>query len=140
MEQRLTRRFRPTIMRANRPGGNTMKATLRLGLVLLLATPLHAADPLAAKKTEPAVPHVQSEEVKAFRKTAINVSFPSNGLTLHGWLYKPAGDGPFPAVLWNHGSERMPTAHPELGKFYTSHGYVVFLPVRHGHAPSPGEY
>jgi dienelactone hydrolase len=84
----------------------------------------------------------QSEEVKAFRKTAISVSFPSDGRMLHGWLYKPQGlgEGPFPAVIWNHGSERRPIAHPELGQFYTRHGFVVFLPVRHGHEPSPGEY
>jgi dienelactone hydrolase len=59
---------------------------------------------------------------------------------LRGWIYKPQGTGPFPAIIWNHGSEQKPTAHPELGLFYTQHGYVLFLPVRHGHNPSPGEY
>jgi dienelactone hydrolase len=89
---------------------------------------------------ESGIQHKQSPEVKAFRKTAINVTFPGNGLTLNGWLYKPAGGGPFPAVIWNHGSERNPIAHPELGLFYTRHGYALFLPVRHGHVPSPGDY
>ncbi len=110
------------------------------GWLLVLLTgatyPVLAGDEPAA----PAVPYVQSDEVKAFRKTAITVSFPSRGLMLHGWIYKPAGDGPFPALVWNHGSEKRPTAHPELGRFYTSHGYVVFLPVRQGHTLSPGEY
>jgi carboxymethylenebutenolidase len=105
---------------------------------------LLAALPMAshAQQAEPPamLRHSQSDEVKAFRKTAVAVSFPSHGLTLHGWIYRPQGPGPFPAVLWNHGSEKNPTAHPELGKFYTSHGFVLFLPVRHGHAPSPGEY
>ena len=32
------------------------------------------------------------------------VSFPSGGNTLSGVVYRPAGAGPFPAVLWNHGS------------------------------------
>ena len=32
------------------------------------------------------------------------VSFPSGSLTLHGALYKPEGTGPFPAVVYNHGS------------------------------------
>ena len=32
------------------------------------------------------------------------VSFPSGELTLQGVLYKPAGPGPFPAVVYNHGS------------------------------------
>src|SRR5437879_10139785 len=53
--------------------------------------------------------HTQSDEVKAFRKTAIPVSFPSHGLTLRGWIYKPEGNGPFPAIIWNHGSEKNPT-------------------------------
>lgn len=83
---------------------------------------------------------MQSDEVRAFRDTALDVSFPSQGLTLRGWMYRPAGAGPFPAVIWNHGSERQPRAHPELGMFYTRHGFVLFLPVRHGHEPSPGRY
>jgi dienelactone hydrolase len=88
----------------------------------------------------PAVRYTQSDEVKAFRKTAIPVTFPSGDLELRGWLYRPEGPGPFPAVIWNHGSEKKPTAHPELGRFYTSHGFVVFLPIRRGHEPSPGKY
>jgi carboxymethylenebutenolidase len=100
---------------------------------LVLVGSAFAADP-------PATKHEQSEEVKAVRKTAINVTFPSHGLTLHGWLYKPVGDGPFPVVIWNHGSEQNPIAHPELGLFYTRAGFAVFLPVREGHPPSPGKY
>lgn len=92
------------------------------------------------EETTQSLLRTQSDEVKAFRKTAIPVSFPSHGLTLRGWLYKPEGNGPFPAIVWNHGSEKNPTAHPELGLFYTRHGYVLFLPVRHGHNPSPGDY
>ena len=92
------------------------------------------------RQSEPIARHVQSKEIKAFRQTAIPVTFPSRGLMLHGWIYKPAGPGPFPAVIWNHGSELAPTAHPELGKFYTDHGYVLFLPIRHGHGQSPGKY
>jgi dienelactone hydrolase len=68
------------------------------------------------------------------------VSFPSGEQTLHGFLYRPAGTGPFPAVLWNHGSEKLPGQQPDLARFYTSHGYVFFIPHRHGHGRSPGEY
>jgi hypothetical protein len=60
--------------------------------------------------------HSQSDEVKAFRKTAVPVSFPSNGLTLHGWIYRPQGPGPFPAVLWNHGSERSSHSTGKAGR------------------------
>ena len=68
------------------------------------------------------------------------VSFESGGLTLKGFLYKPAGAGPFPAVLWNHGSEKQPGWQPELAAFYNSRGFVFFIPHRHGHGRSPGEY
>ncbi len=94
----------------------------------------------AEDREDLAAKHVQSKEIKAFRQTAISVRFPSHGLMLHGWIYKPPGPGPFPAVIWNHGNELTPTAHPELGKFYTDHGYVLFLPIRHGHGQSPGKY
>ena len=68
------------------------------------------------------------------------VSFPSSGGTLYGFLYLPEGKGPFAAVLWNHGSERRPGWQPELASFYTSHGFVFFLPHRRGQGKSPGPY
>src|SRR5262249_48078661 len=118
-------------------------AVFTLSSFTLLAQPQQTyrkSAELTIESQDPSAKHMQSEEVKAFRKTAIPVTFPSNGLMLRGWIYKPAGEGPFPAIIWNHGSEQNPTAHPELGLFYTKHGYVLFLPVRHGHNPSPGEY
>jgi dienelactone hydrolase len=110
------------------------------GWLLIALTQAWQAVHAGSGQAVPPTPYVQSDEVKAFRKTAIPVSFPSSGLMLHGWIYKPMGEGPFPALIWNHGSEKQPTAHPELGRFYAGHGYVVFLPVRHGHSPSPGKY
>ena len=68
------------------------------------------------------------------------VSFPSPGGILRGYLSVPDGKGPFPAVLWNHGSEKLPGAQPELAAFYTSHGFVFFLPHRRGQGRSPGTY
>jgi dienelactone hydrolase len=68
------------------------------------------------------------------------VSFPSSAGTLYGFLYVPEGKGPFPAVLWNHGSERRPGWQPQLASFYNAHGFVFFLPHRHGQGRSPGFY
>ena len=68
------------------------------------------------------------------------VVFPSASLELHGFLWKPAGSGPFPAVLWNHGSEKRPGSQPDLARFYTSHNYVFFVPHRRGQGHSPGPY
>ncbi len=68
------------------------------------------------------------------------ITFRSGKRTLHGFIYPPAGDGPFPAVLWNHGSERRAGYHPTLGAMFATRGYVLFVPHRRGHGRSPGEY
>jgi carboxymethylenebutenolidase len=68
------------------------------------------------------------------------VSFPGPSGTLQGFLYIPDGKGPFPAVLWNHGSEKRPGAQPALAEFYISHGFIFFLPHRRGQGRSPGTY
>ena len=69
------------------------------------------------------------------------VSFPgAAGSALQGYLYIPNGAGPFPAVLWNHGSERHPGSQPVLARFYISHGFIFFVPHRHGQGRSPGRY
>src|SRR5215831_6544078 len=61
---------------------------------------------------------------------------------LRGYLYKPAGDGPFPAMIWNHGSEQYPGQQSQLAEFYVNNGFVFFLPHRSGHGKSSdaGEY
>jgi carboxymethylenebutenolidase len=68
------------------------------------------------------------------------VVFRSGGLQLHGFLWKPEGIGPFRAIVWNHGSEKLPGSQPALAKFYTEHSYVFFVPHRRGQGRSPGDY
>ena len=74
---------------------------------------------------------------------AQKVSFKSDGLSLVGFLYKPEGDGPFPALIWNHGSEHHPEAGSQfdsVASIFVPAGYVVFAPVRRGHGGSEGTY
>src|SRR6516162_1841141 len=71
---------------------------------------------------------------------AEEVVFESAGRELHGFLWKPDGNGPFPAMVWNHGSERFPGSQPALARFYTAHSYVFFVPHRRGQGRSPGDY
>jgi len=68
------------------------------------------------------------------------VVFPSGGRQLHGFLWRPEGAGPFAAIIWNHGSEKLPGSQPVLAAFYTSHSYVFFVPHRRGQGRSPGEW
>src|SRR5262245_56051913 len=46
----------------------------------------------------------------AARPLPESVTFPSGKLTLHGFLYRPPGPGPFAAIVYNHGSEEQPGA------------------------------
>ena len=68
------------------------------------------------------------------------VVFPSGARQLHGFLWKPEGRGPFRAIVWNHGSEKLPGSQPALANFYTAHSYVFFVPHRRGQGRSPGDY
>jgi dienelactone hydrolase len=68
------------------------------------------------------------------------VTFASGPLSLRGFLYRPEGPGPFPVVLWNHGSEPRPGWLPTLGPLFTARGYVFFIPHRRGQGRSPGHY
>lgn len=68
------------------------------------------------------------------------VTFKSGGLALKGFLWKPEGPGPFPAILWNHGSERRPGKVETVAPYFVSKGYVFFVPHRRGQGRSPGPY
>ena len=61
------------------------------------------------------------------------VSFSSGNVKLHGVVYKPKGSGPFPTLLFNHGSYlETQEASNTLGPLYASHGWVFFMPSRRG--------
>src|SRR5271163_1674658 len=73
------------------------------------------------------------------------VTFPSGQITLHGVLYKPEGPGPFPAVVYNHGSAAgmvSKSACDALGPVFASHGWVFLGPYRRGQglSASAGPY
>jgi carboxymethylenebutenolidase len=63
------------------------------------------------------------------------VSFMSGDKVLHGLLYKPAGAGPFPTVLYNHGSAPgllNSQAFELIGPLFTARGWAFFAPYRRG--------
>jgi len=73
------------------------------------------------------------------------ITFPSGKLTLYGVLYKPKGAGPFPAVVYNHGSAPgmlSKEAFDALGPVFANHGWVFFGPYRRGQglSASAGKY
>jgi carboxymethylenebutenolidase len=73
------------------------------------------------------------------------VSFDSGTVHLHGLIYKPAGSGPFPAVLYNHGSAPGLTnnaAFEAIAPAFLAHGWIFFAPYRRGQglSQSAGAY
>jgi carboxymethylenebutenolidase len=63
------------------------------------------------------------------------VRFTDAGKPLAGELFKPIGPGPFPAVLYNHGSASgmvNSQASRALGPLFVRAGWVFFMPYRRG--------
>src|SRR5262249_37920951 len=120
-------------------GNPVHSGRLRRSIVLATAVAATAAAtaPLAAAACAKSV----SAQAAPFNKR--HVTFKSGDLTLAGYLYKPAGDGPFPTVLWNHGSEPNPGGGPQfdsVAAVFVPAGFAVFAPMRRGHSDSQGEY
>jgi carboxymethylenebutenolidase len=99
---------------------------------LLLACVLLRSLAAFAQTTHPMIPQV--------------VEFRSGRLRLKAYLWRPVGPGPFPAVLFNHGSGgadadltagmQITKAADILAPFFVKHGYAFFYPFRRGHGPS----
>lgn len=58
----------------------------------------------------------------------------SGALALRGLLWRPEGSGPFPAVLFNHGSGAVPDPSKPaiLGAAFARHGYAFLYLFRRG--------
>ena len=90
-----------------------------------------ATAPTAAQASAPADP-----EYSTFFYT-------NDKLKLEGYFYKPAGAGPFPVVVYNHGS-RAGSERRELPMVYIARvmipaGYAVIVPERRGYGKSEGQ-
>ena len=79
---------------------------------------------------------VSSIAVPAFAET---VTFPGDDVTLRAVLFRPAGDGPFPAVVALHGcaglferSGSLSARHADWAERLAAAGFVVLLPDSFG--------
>lgn len=69
--------------------------------------------------------------------------YKSGGLNIEAYFYKPEGDGPFPLVIYNHGS-RAGQEHVEIpwriiAAVLVPQGYAVLVPERRGYGKSDGQ-
>src|SRR5262249_48230673 len=85
-----------------------------------------------------AAAHSQSPTDSAYTE----VFYPSGSLRIQAYLYKPHGEGPFPVVIYNHGSragrERHSVPFEYIGRLLTRAGYAVLVPERRGYGGSGG--
>jgi dienelactone hydrolase len=75
--------------------------------------------------------------------TYSEVFYPSGKLRIQAYLYKPDGDGPFPVVIYNHGSrdgnEQRSVPFQYVGNMLKKAGYLVLVPERRGYGKSDGQ-
>ena len=88
------------------------------------------------------VPLAQTVSHSAFLAAPQIADVRSGELRLKGYFWKPAGSGPFPAILFNHGSgaedpqrtagRTMAEAASDLAPVFLKHGYAFFYLCRRG--------
>jgi len=117
-----------------------MLARASVAVVLWGCSGQAAAPPPAPASAPAAVPQASTAEPRHLRGVDPDAEFVEYAPDRRGFLYRPAGVGPFPVVVWNHGSEKLPGWRPELGHFYTANGWAFFVPHRRGHGRSGGDY
>ncbi|MEJ0037343.1 MAG: dienelactone hydrolase family protein [Gammaproteobacteria bacterium] len=113
-------------------GGGKSKGIALLALVTCLVSDARAAESIEAHRAEPA-------------PTAEEVSFSNGDVRLKGVLYKPDGAGPFPVLLFSHGSAPgmlNRQAFENLAPLFVRHGWAFFAPYRRGQglSASAGPY
>jgi carboxymethylenebutenolidase len=98
-------------------------------------------DPRLAAPSPSSPPSLPRPDVDAAAGT-FAVKLRSGSYGLHGDVLKPEGTGPFPAIVYNHGSEQDPglDTFESIGQFFQAHGWVAFFPYRRGTTGSEGPY
>jgi dienelactone hydrolase len=71
------------------------------------------------------------------------IFYTHDGLKLEAYLYKPGGAGPFPLIVYNHGSappgdEAKEWPAPYIARLFVPAGYALLVPERRGYGKSEG--
>jgi dienelactone hydrolase len=70
------------------------------------------------------------------------VFYKSGELQIEAYLYKPDGDGPFPLIIYNHGTRgsqaRKEVPFRYIGSMFRTAGYATLVPERRGYGKSDG--
>jgi len=83
-----------------------------------------------------------SSRAAATKSAYTEVFYPSGNLRIQAYLYRPFGNGPFPVVIYNHGSrqggERRSVPQQYIGQLLTKAGYAALVIERRGYGRSDG--
>ena len=126
-----------------------MSRTLRAVVAAVLAALLTACAP------PPAVPVArEAPPARELREQQARISVTVKDL--HGreetrsipvTIFRPAGDGPFPLVIMNHGrapaekrAAQRPQRYEAFSRYMVGKGFVVMLPTRVGYADTFGDF
>ena len=115
--------------------GDCARIGLLLMIVLVLCGPVLAQKPATEFTTRQSRPKPRDIPYET-------LYYKSGNLKIEAYLYKPAGDGPFPLVIYNHGS-RAGQEHTEIpfrfiAAILVPQGYAVLVPERRGYGKSDG--
>lgn len=125
-----------------------MRGALAIGWATILLTISVALAMTSVMQTIAAESGPAGSEQGGLRRQEWLIPSPGKGVPMHAILFRPAGDGPFPLAIINHGSsedarerKRQKLAEfPYLSAWLVARGYAVLLPQRPGHGATGGSY
>jgi len=102
------------------------RSALLVGVALFIANPLTASAETVRFRSATTPPTPLQKRLAQDRGQLIDQQ---PGIELTGELYRPSGDGPFPAVVWMYGclGRTFRERETALGDLYASLGYVLLL-------------
>lgn len=118
------------------------KRLVLLSMITLgLACSLFAQSP--TEQRVETVPNQKLQQIEPARRNGYTtVYYKSGRLNIEAYLYRPKGDGPFPLVIYNHGSragnERAEVPFRYVANVLVAEGYAVLVPERRGYGKSDG--
>jgi dienelactone hydrolase len=90
----------------------------------------------------------QEVESGPLRRQLWHIPFPAANVEMRTLIFRPAGRGPFPLAVINHGSTQDPETRARLPMqefealttWFVRHGYAVAIPERPGHGRTGAAY